>query len=83
MGKSKEKDTMEKDTREMGKAKATRGKEQESATTAARPDTCQEIAPNRNKKEKEREKASHFMVGATIATSKDTWREIAGAEKEE
>jgi hypothetical protein len=54
-GNAKEKDTMEKDTREMGKVKDTRGKKKESATTAASPDIYQEIVPNHSKKEKEKE----------------------------
>ena len=77
-GKVREKNTMEKDTRETGKAKDTKGKEKENATIAARPDIYQETAFNR-----EREKASHSRDGATTVRSKGTWQEIAGVEKEE
>ena len=73
----------EKDTKEMEKAKGTKGKEKESATTVVRPGTWQETASSRSRKAREKERASHFMDGATTATNKGTWREIAGAEKEE
>ena len=82
-GKAKEKDTVEKDTKEMGKVKDTKEKEKESATTAVRTDTWRETACNHSRREKQREKANHFMDGATIAISKDTWQETAGVEKEE
>ena len=74
---------MEKDTREMGKAKDTKGKEKESATTVVRPGTWQETASSLSRKAREKERASHFMEGATIVMNKGTWRKIAGAEKDE
>ena len=47
-----------------------------------RAGTWQETASRRSRKARQKEKASHFMDGATTATNEGTWREIAGVEKE-
>ncbi len=66
----------------MEKAKDTKGKAKENATTVDNRGTCRENAPNRSKKAQERGKENHFTDGVTIAINKDMWREIAKVEKE-